>query len=129
MKGKKKIQYSIHKKYMITTFSILIVDHFRAGMTNSWPAGHLWPSGPIWVALEISIEKKTDLKREKKDQDMPRFAPFACHVFKFSGEDPRPLLRLRTLKYASLCSAFYEHLGLLFFCKSQILDRFIVFSI
>ena len=46
----------------------------------------------------------------------------------FRGRPPDPLLRLRTLKYALLCSAFYEQLGLLFM-KCQILDRFIVFSI
>ena len=75
--------------------------------------------GPL-VALGPNLGGPRDLVEKmlisrKRSLDMPRFASFACHVFKFSGEDPRPLLRLRTLKYVSLCSAFYEHLGQLFF--------------
>ena len=35
--------------------------------------------------MEKMSKKKKNIKKEKKT-DMPRFAPFACHLF--SGEDP-----------------------------------------
>ena len=101
---------------------------FSPRMTNSWPAGHLWPSGPIWVALEISSGKKLISKKKKKIQICLDLHHLHVIFSNFRGRTPDPLLRLRTLKYALLCSAFYEQLGLLFM-KSQILDRFIVFSI
>ena len=89
--------------------------------------------GPL-VALGLNLVDPRDLvekmliSKQKKIQICLDLHHLHVIFSNFRGRTPDPLLRLRTLKYALLCSAFYEQLGLLFM-KSQILDRFIVFSI
>ena len=52
--------------------------------------GPLVALGPNLGGPRDLLWKKMTSKKKEKNPDMPRFAPFACHFFKFSGEDPRP---------------------------------------
>ena len=59
------------------------------GLPNRGPQATCGPRAQFgWPSR--SLVEKIDLKKKDKNPDMPRFAPFACHFFKFSGEDPRP---------------------------------------